>query len=503
MRVLNAIQKMKKLTRLLSLASIMMPMTLSAQDAYTWDFESEDQLNEWTIVDKDGDGFNWQYFSNEGRETGRMTPHGGEGLVFSASYDNNTSSALTPDNWLISPEVNLGGVLSLWACGQDSNGYDAEVFGVYVCVGNSTNPDDFVQVGADITTTHDMDKYSFDLSTYTGLKGRFAIRHYNITDMFELNIDDVCLNLNEIFIPPLPDPTLPTNITVTPAATTAQVTWDGAEGDSWNIRYKEYNPNAFLWDFTYDNYESQLEGWDAEDKDGDGYSWGLAYEGYDPTGQTANDVNVCFYSYSWDNSGVLYPDNWLYTPELILGGTFKFYAMNDQYPDVLGVYVVTEDGEYQIGEDFAPSANDWTEYTFDTSAYNGKVGKIAIVHHNCSDEYRVYVDYITYEPAGYAPPVQMEIDGLTEPSFTIPGLKPGTEYVVEVQAYNDKGKTKWTPVTHFTTTNNTIATSLNQVTSDKSQVTSEEWYTIDGRKLNGKPAAKGIYIQNGKKTGVK
>ena len=192
-----------------------------------------------------------------------MTPHGGEGLVFSASYDNNTSSALTPDNWLISPEVNLGGVLSLWACGQDSNGYDAEVFGVYVCVGNSTNPDDFVQVGADITTTHDMDKYSFDLSTYTGLKGRFAIRHYHITDMFELNIDDVCLNLNEIFIPPLPDPTLPTNITVTPAATTAQVTWDGAEGDSWNIRYKEYNPNVFLWDFTYDNYKSQLEGWDA------------------------------------------------------------------------------------------------------------------------------------------------------------------------------------------------------------------------------------------------
>ncbi|MBO7578042.1 MAG: choice-of-anchor J domain-containing protein [Prevotella sp.] len=142
---------MKKLTRLLSLASIMMPITLSAQNVYTWDFESEGQFNEWTIVDKDGDGFNWQYFSNEGRETGRMTPHGGEGLVFSASYDNDISSALTPDNWLISPEVNLGGVLSLWACGQDSNGYDAEVFGVYVCVGNSTNPDDFVQVGADIS----------------------------------------------------------------------------------------------------------------------------------------------------------------------------------------------------------------------------------------------------------------------------------------------------------------------------------------------------------------
>ncbi len=44
-----------------------------------------------------------------------------------------------------------------------------------------------------------------------------------------------------------------------------------------------------------------------------------------------------------------------------------------------------------------------------------------------------------------------------------------------------------------------IATSLNQVTSHKSQVASDEWYTIDGRKLNGMPAKKGIYIHNGKK----
>ena len=38
-----------------------------------------------------------------------------------------------------------------------------------------------------------------------------------------------------------------------------------------------------------------------------------------------------------------------------------------------------------------------------------------------------------------------------------------------------------------------------QVTSDKVQVTSEEWYTIDGQKLNGVPAKKGIYIHNGNK----
>ena len=53
---------------------------------------------------------------------------------------------------------------------------------------------------------------------------------------------------------------------------------------------------------------------------------------------------------------------------------------------------------------------------------------------------------------------------------------------------------------YFTARNVGIATDLHQVTSDKQQVQSDEWYTIDGRKLNGMPAKKGVYIQNGKKT---
>ena len=52
----------------------------------------------------------------------------------------------------------------------------------------------------------------------------------------------------------------------------------------------------------------------------------------------------------------------------------------------------------------------------------------------------------------------------------------------------------WKPRAAYITTGEAM-----QVTSDKSQVTSESWYTIDGRKLNGKPNAKGIYIHNGKK----
>ena len=52
----------------------------------------------------------------------------------------------------------------------------------------------------------------------------------------------------------------------------------------------------------------------------------------------------------------------------------------------------------------------------------------------------------------------------------------------------------------FVSNNSEISTGKAiQVTSHKSQVTSEEWYTIDGRKLYGKPFAKGIYVHKGKK----
>ena len=422
----------------------------ASDKAIIWDFESEDQFAEWTIVDNDGDGFNWQYFSNAGMETGRMTAHEGDGLVFSASYDNDSSTPLTPDNWLISPEVTLGGMLSFWACGQDAS-YCEEVFGVYVCEGTSTNPADFVQVGTDMVATGAMKEYMLDLSGYEGKEGRFAIVHHHCTDMFYLNIDDVCLDVGTEY---MPEPTLPVNVTADPTATTADVAWDGAEGDSWNLRYKVYNPNekiSLLWDLTMDNYESQIGNWFVYDADEDGYGWGLSLGGYDPTGQTAEDNNVCFYSVSYDNSaGALEPDNWLITNVLNLGGAFKFWAQNDSYPDVLGVYVMTDEGEFQLGEDITPPS-EWTEYSFDTSEFKGQVGSIVIRHYNCTDQWRVYVDYVSYTTPGAEPAEWIEVNGLTEPNYTIEGLEPGTDYMVEVQAYNERGETSWTDPTYFTT----------------------------------------------------
>lgn len=161
-----------------------------------WDFEDTDQLEDWIVIDSDEDGFNWQYAN------ARYTTHSGNGVLISASYDSDAGEALTPDNWLITPVVPLGGKVSFYACGQDAS-YAAEVFAVYVCTGGEDSLDEIYSLtDEDITATGEMTLYEFDLSDFAGMEGRIAIRHYNVTDMFYLNIDDVKVEVpNGIDVP--------------------------------------------------------------------------------------------------------------------------------------------------------------------------------------------------------------------------------------------------------------------------------------------------------------
>ena len=156
-----------------------------AEGTIIWDFEEQSDFNDFTIIDSDNDGFNWSWDN-----TGSIS-HSGTGVVQSASYDNSSNSALTPNNWMISPEVDLGGTLTLWACGQDDD-WAEEKFGVFVCVGSYDGVSDFQQVGPTVTATGIMTQYTFDLSQFQG-KGHFAIRHFDVTDNFILNIDDIMI----------------------------------------------------------------------------------------------------------------------------------------------------------------------------------------------------------------------------------------------------------------------------------------------------------------------
>ncbi len=152
-----------------------------------WDFE--DEPFDWWFYDADGDGYNWDWVYDEG-----WTVYDGVGMIHSASYINNIG-ALSPDNIAVSPAFSLAectdATLSAWARGQDSSA-NGEVFAFYA--GTTYNPDDFVQISEDYTTDGEYREYTADLSEFVGEPVvHIAIRHYNVSDMYWLNIDDVSI----------------------------------------------------------------------------------------------------------------------------------------------------------------------------------------------------------------------------------------------------------------------------------------------------------------------
>lgn len=156
---------------------------------YTETFEDGiSTLNCWTILDADGDGFNWIYFSNGTESLG----HSSLAALGSASWDSD-QGALTPDNWLFSPGYALPAsqpmYLKWYAKGQAETDY-AENYTVYIST-TGTNPAAFTTVLYSGTTTNQWQQQGVNLSAYAGDTVHIAFRHHNTTDMFYLLIDDV------------------------------------------------------------------------------------------------------------------------------------------------------------------------------------------------------------------------------------------------------------------------------------------------------------------------
>lgn len=166
----------------------------------------------WTVNDADGDGYNWDAES----VVGLFGSHAGDGLISSASYLNNVG-ALTPDNWLISPKIQLqnNNTFTFWMSSQDAS-YFAEKYGVYVST-TGTATADFTEIFSETMTATGGStgnakaatlwvQKTVDLSAYAGKEVYIAWRHYGCTDAFWLNLDDVSItstatSMNDIAAP--------------------------------------------------------------------------------------------------------------------------------------------------------------------------------------------------------------------------------------------------------------------------------------------------------------
>ena len=146
----------------------------------------------WTMADTDDDGENWFKYGATNPESPVFgVAQDGFFTAASASY---SGVALTPDNFLITPQLSLGSdeELVYWVAGQDPD-WAEEHYGVFLSTtGNS--PEDFtVNLFEETLEDDTWLERTIDLSAYAGQEVYLAFRHFDVTDMFYMKIDNVAL----------------------------------------------------------------------------------------------------------------------------------------------------------------------------------------------------------------------------------------------------------------------------------------------------------------------
>lgn len=160
----------------------------------------------WYTVDADGDGHNWGNFA--------MTGHSGAETDSCATSQSYTSAdgALNPNNWLITPAISIPAnsypMLTFWVCAQDAN-YPAEHYGVYVTTSTDyMNPNNYTLLFEETLDANGGSRAqgawkqkTAVLTAYAGQNVHIAFRHFNCSDEFYINLDDVSIEV-------ITDPTL-------------------------------------------------------------------------------------------------------------------------------------------------------------------------------------------------------------------------------------------------------------------------------------------------------
>ena len=180
------------------------------------------------------------------------------------------------------------------------------------------------------------------------------------------------------------------------------------------------------------------------DYDGDGYGWEVRKESPDWIFWGEYGVSSACYK---PGVGALTPNDWLIINDVELGGTLSFMAYSQTYND---------------------------------------------------DNFAVYVFGDSY---------MIEVPVNDSTTYHATQLVNNAPYIWRVKGVNGSDQSRWVSSMFETPYDpNVTPTGIretHQAANDKSQVPSDEWFTIVGRKCSGKPNAKGVYIKNGKKVVIK
>lgn len=152
------------------------------------DLEDDFPPEGWKLVDQDGDSHNWYWDS-----------FGGEQYIMSDSWLTDTGEALTPDNWIITPRIDLTNVdgadlefeVTPRASGPE---FRTENYSVLVSV-TGNNPEDFETIYTE-RLQPDMENWVWELrnvnlSQFAGEQVYVAFRHHDSSDLWSIAIRDI------------------------------------------------------------------------------------------------------------------------------------------------------------------------------------------------------------------------------------------------------------------------------------------------------------------------
>lgn len=183
---------------------VLFSVQMRGQVVFSDSFEG-DAFNGWVTLDIDNDGRTWNLRSADNTTTARALT--GTGYAYSRSWLSEVG-ALTPDNWLISPEIVIPDsnyALDYWVSAME-NAWPNEHYGVYITTSqNYTDTNSYSLLFEETLSTTTggttdqgvWQERTVSLQSYAGQTVRIAFRHFNCTDMVAIVLDDVTVQVQE------------------------------------------------------------------------------------------------------------------------------------------------------------------------------------------------------------------------------------------------------------------------------------------------------------------
>ena len=441
----------------------------------------------WTTIDGDDDGNNWLALSEVSTVytsySGTMSDwaHSGNNAATSPSFANSVG-CFDSDQWLITPQVNLGGTLKFYAASTYS---DLDAFEVLLST-SGTAISDFTTT---LQTMHDApyalndgtddwEEVTIDLSSYSG-QGYIAIHHVS-NCMYFLVIDDFAIYANEPAGEWLPNATgastsdnslpitgltpettyefqvqadcgtdgesnwsniatfttpdacaVPTGLTAEVTGNAAELSWTGTT-DTYNVQYREVDPTVPATIIL--NVPTDI--WN----DGSGYQ--LVLDADHNTYGTTIPTSGNFTAGTFADFEYTIPENAVCsttTNTIVINGSVSItipagvydYVFLNPDPNGTTYYIASSNGFSSRGDDYEFQAGKTYEFT------------LSIVGSN---------DYITptITDNGNA---WTTVNGVTNP-YMLENLSSQTTYEYQVQGVNcdgNGGTTDWSASATFTT----------------------------------------------------